>query len=96
VRTWLLTAAAIIVPGGAIVALVVWLRRRWLARAAARLNAQIKPPRPIYTAHDDSLRRRTVARRKAADGIRQRAVRVETGSPVSDVLRLVNTVKKEA
>ncbi len=58
------------------------------------IDTLIKPPREIFTGCDDALRVRTEKRRLAANGLRQRAQRVETGAPVSDVLRMIN--RKEA
>ncbi len=88
-KPWILPAVALVLPFGSLIALGIWLRRRWLARASDALDAQIKPPRIVYASSDEPLRKRTEARRKAADGIRRRASIVESGSPVSDVLRRV-------
>ncbi len=82
---WLL----LLMPGGSLIALGVWLRRRWLAREAAAIDARIQPPIQLFKGQDDALRVRTKKRREAADGIRSRAAHVETGAPVSDVLRRV-------
>lgn len=92
-KPWVLAAVAVILPGGWLVALAVWLRRRWLARDARAVDALIKPPRPVFEGSDEGLRQRTEKRRQAANGIRGRAARVESGSPVSDVLRLVKREK---
>lgn len=42
-----------------------------------------------FAGHDDSLRVKTEAKRQAADRMRTRAARVETGSKVSEILRMV-------
>lgn len=83
---WLL-----LLPGGSILFAIVWLRRRWIARDAAAIDALIVPPTygAGMTKQNDALRLRTEARRKAADAIRSRAAHVETGASVSDVLRRV-------
>ena len=54
-------------------------------------NKLVIPKRPVprFEGHDEALRLRTEARRKAADGIRRRAASVESGAKVSDVLRVV-------
>lgn len=49
----------------------------------------IKPPIVKYVGADEGLRDRTAKKREAADKIRSRANKVETGSPVADVLRRV-------
>lgn len=49
----------------------------------------IVKPRPVFTGLDEGLRKRTEARREAAKAIRARAIKVETGATVSDVLRRV-------
>ncbi len=54
-----------------------------------KLAELIKPPRILFTGCDEGLRERTEKRRQAAERIRQRAQRVESGSPVSDILRMV-------
>lgn len=87
---WLALLAAVVLPGGLVIAAVVWLRRRWLAnRAADLLITPLGPQHYRFTGHDEALRLRTEARRKAAAGIRTRANLVESGAPVSDVLRRV-------
>jgi len=83
--SWLL----LLLPGGSLIYLAVWLRRRWMAREAATVAALIVPPRQVFAGQDDALRVRTEARRKAADAIRARAAHVESGARVSDVLRRV-------
>lgn len=85
-RWWL---AAAVTLGGFVVAGGVWLRRRWLARESARINAAIKPPTYVFVGHDDRLRKRSEQRRVAAAGIRARAAKVETGAKLADVLRMV-------
>jgi hypothetical protein len=88
VKAWLLLAA-IVLPGGGVLLAAVWLRRRWMRRAAAHADCLISAPVRKFDASDEGLRARTLKRRKAADDIRKRAAKVETGAPVSDVLRAV-------
>lgn len=74
-----------------------WLRSLWAAQSWAttdlKIGTLIKPPTQIYATADESLRERTVKRRQAAERIRQRAQRVDSGAPVSEVLTMV---RKEA
>lgn len=58
-------------------------------RAPEPCDAMIRPPVYRFTGTDEALRKRTEARREAAKAIRARANKVETGAPVSDVLRRV-------
>lgn len=68
-----------------------WLRHQWLAKAAQLADAEIAARGYSYRfeGHDDSLRVKTEAKRQAADRMRTRAARVETGSKVSEILRMV-------
>lgn len=90
-KAWTL-AALFLLPGGSLIILAFWLRRRLHARESDPNIARLIVP-PIYrkgmTTHDEALRLRTEARRKAADAIRSRAAHVESGAPVKDVLRMV-------
>ena len=48
-KSWMLilsVAAAIVLPGGILIAAGVWLRRRWLQREARAIDALIVPPVP--------------------------------------------------
>lgn len=89
---WVLILA---LPGGAFVAAAVVLRLLWKRHQAegeardAADAARIKPPVQKFTGHDEGLAKLTRQRREAADQIRRRAVHVESGAAVSDVLRLV-------
>lgn len=49
----------------------------------------IKPPRYSFTGSDEQLAARTRIRRDAADAIRSRAAKVESGAKVGDILRIV-------
>jgi len=49
----------------------------------------IKPPTYRFTGHNEGLAVRTRKRREAADAIRARANRVDSGARVGDVLRMV-------
>ncbi len=61
----------------------------WWKRPEDKIDDLIKPPRILFTGCDEALRERTAQRRLAAERIRQRAQRVESGSPVSEILRMV-------
>lgn len=61
-------------------------QRQQIAREIADL---IKPPVQTYDGHNDALRILTKARRDAADRMRARAAKVESGSKTSDILRMV-------
>ncbi len=54
-----------------------------------KIDELIKPLVIKFTGCDEALRERTAQRRLAAERIRQRAQRVESGSPVREVLTLV-------
>lgn len=86
-RRWVLVVAVLALPGGLVLA--AWLLKRARQDADPWIAAHIKPPSYRWTASDESLRNRTAQRRKAADGIRTRAAKVETGASVSDVLRMI-------
>ena len=72
---------------------------RWLARVVRRLGGNIsadaeierliKPPVSRFAGHDEALRKRTLDKRAAAARMRGRALQVESGAPVSDLLRRV-------
>lgn len=84
--------ALAILPGGCLVLAAIWWRKRWLKQAALHVDAAIRPLGPEhyrFTGHDEPLRLRTEKRRKAADGLRGQAAHVDSGAPVSDVLRRV-------
>lgn len=49
----------------------------------------IQPLQIRYRGHDEALQQRTQKRRDAADHIRARAAKVETGESVASVLRVV-------
>lgn len=61
----------------------------WRDHSDELIDTLIKPPVQIFVGLDDDLRKRTEARRKAADGIRSRAAHVESGSSVGTVLAMV-------
>ncbi len=65
---------------------MTWWRR---PTPDVKIDALIKAPRVLYVGCDEALRERTAQRRLAAERIRQRAQRVESGSPVSEILRMV-------
>lgn len=71
---------------------IVIVVRAALARWARQLPdaaLAIRPPTYRFTGADEALALRTRKRRDAADAIRARAHKVETGAKVADVLRLV-------
>lgn len=88
-KPWVPIALVILMPGGWILALAWWLRRRWVRRSAQHADTLIRPPIWRFRRSDDTLRVKTEQRRKAADGIRQRAVHIESGATAADVLKLV-------
>jgi hypothetical protein len=69
-----------------------WLWHRRSSRYAdAYIDGCIRDnaERVRFDGFDPALRERSAQRRQAADGIRARAARVESGSRVADVLRRV-------
>lgn len=62
--------------------------RRVFRRRVDPIHGLIKTPRQTFTGSDEALQARTAAKRKAADAIRLRAAKVESGAPVADVLKI--------
>lgn len=82
-------------PGGSLIVAAVFIGR-WISRrrrqgevGAELAQLLIKSPVVRFTGHDEALQQRTRRRRDAANQIRERAAQVESGVPVSDVLRRV-------
>ena len=88
-KPWSLLAVAVFVPGGCLIALGVWLRRRWLARAAVSVDALIVPPVPRFEGHDDSLRLQSERRRAAVEDKKRQAAQIASGQPVESRIRIV-------
>ncbi len=61
----------------------------WFSRRDDLIDTLITAPVYKWDRQDDALRVRTEARRKAADAMRARAAHVESGEPVSTILRRV-------
>lgn len=61
----------------------------YLGRHYGSDDVPISKPRYRYLNADEGLRERTAKRRQAADAIRKRAAKVDSGNPVFDVLRMV-------
>lgn len=85
-RWWYL--AALVVPGGSVIVLAAWLRRRWLAREAAQIDALIKNPRPVFLGADENLEVRARARRDIADQVKRRSALIASGSSSASVLKI--------
>ncbi len=87
-----MVATAIIVPGGLLLLAIVW-RRRWIAQERQAIDARIRPPRALYgetTPREmEQLRTSAQRRRDCADDKRREALRIESGHPVEEKLRLV-------
>lgn len=65
----------VVLPGGGIVALGIWLRRRWLASEAAAIQTLIQPPVQRFeklSAKDYDDVRKEAVRRQAAVSYRQK------------------------
>lgn len=80
----------------ALLGLILLILTPWIiARLGRRYGSDdlVIPPlskeRYLYLNADESLRERTAKKRQAADVIRTRAAKVESGSPVSEILRRV-------
>src|SRR4051812_47103529 len=87
--------AIVLLPGGFVaggIALAMYLRRRWLAREAAQVDALIASNRATsrkgFDVHDDALRQKTEQRRDVAERMRRRAAHVESGAAAAEVVRL--------
>ncbi len=67
----------------AVVALVVGVaimcRLRWLAREARKVEQLIKPARPVFVGHDESLAVRAEQRRVIAAERRRQAAAIDSG-----------------
>jgi hypothetical protein len=88
-----LIAMIALLPGGVIVLVTAWLRRRWLARDRRAIEAHIVPPVQRFSkATDDELnaiRAAAERRRHAADDKRRDAARITSGQSVDERLRMV-------
>jgi len=89
-----LVAFVLVVPGGLVVTLAAWWHQRRRKQASYELsyiNTRIllNAAQPRFEGHDDALRIRTERRREAANKMRTRAAKVESGEPVSDLLAMV-------
>jgi hypothetical protein len=82
-------ALVLVLLAAGMTVLKAWRRRRDRQREADRIARLIRPPNYLFTGSDEQLAARTAKRRTAAENIRRRAANVETGSPVSDVLRSI-------
>jgi hypothetical protein len=86
-KLWLAVWSVIVLAAGG------WIlrayRRRLVRQELARLEAAIKPPRPVYAGLDEGLRRQAERRRDAAEDKRRDAARIASGQSVEDRLRLV-------
>lgn len=91
-KVWLITAVAILLPGGCLIALAIYLRRRWLAQAATYAETLI---RPLGAEHyrfvdaDDRLRIAAERRRDHANAKRLEAAQIASGKPPDERLRIV-------
>lgn len=83
-----LGAAVLIVLAGGM-GVLAWLQRRRERREAAQLAQDKRGHTYRFEGHDEALRLRTEKRRQAAESIRKRASSVESGAPVTDVLRRI-------
>lgn len=86
-----LLIVAVGLPGGSLVALGVWLRRRWLAKEAAQIEALTSTPQYRYRfdGHDDMLRLQSERRRDHANDKKREAARIVSGHHVDERIRLV-------
>lgn len=80
--------AAVFLPGGCLLLLASWIRRRLRDVEDLMLAGKIVPPVVKFAGHDDALRVRTIARRKAADAIRSRSNRVASGERLGSLLKV--------
>lgn len=91
-KVWL-GLVAIFVPGGSVIALGLWLRRRWLARARAQVDAAIAEQAEklyyTFTRADEQLETRARVRRDIADSIRRKSSAVASGSTSGSLLKMV-------
>lgn len=84
---------AIVLPGGGLVALGIWLRRRWLAREAAAIQALIQPPvqrfEKLSAAAYDDVRKEAVRRQAAVSYRQKQSAQIASGETVEDRIRMV-------
>lgn len=84
-----LVFAAVFVAAGGSIALAVHLRRRWLARKAAQIDALIKAPIPVFIGADEGLEVRARARREIAEQVRRRSSQIASGTSSTAVLKVM-------
>jgi len=89
VRPLLIVLAVVLGPVGIALALAVVVRRYVADQPDPWIEKRITRPRYRWEKADEALQQRTAARREAAHRIRTRAAHVESGSPVSELLRRV-------
>jgi len=82
-----LPGGLLLVAGGALY--WCWRRRNDKQFVDAHIELLIKPPVRKFAGHDEGLRKRTADKRAAAARMRGRALQVESGAPVSQLLRRV-------
>lgn len=92
VKAWWILLA-VVVPGGSLLTLAVWLRKRWLAREAAQIAQAIAAQRKAlyytYVGHDEGVDLQSRIRRDVAGRMRRRAAAVVSGSTSAEVLKIV-------
>lgn len=80
---------------GAVLAVVVGVamtcRLRWLAREVEKVERLIKPARPVFVGHDESLAVRAEQRRVIAAERRRQAARIDSGQPGEPRIRIVGS-----
>lgn len=79
----------VLVPGGSLIALGLYLRRRLRAEDVAEINGLIKAPRPVFVGADESLEVKARARREIADQVKKRSALIASGSSSASVLKMV-------
>lgn len=87
-----MAALIIVAVSGGSIALAIYLRRQWMAREAAQIEALIQPPRPVFVGSDEGLEVRARARREIADQVKRRSALIASGSSSASVLKIARKV----
>ena len=92
-KAWWPLVVALVIPGGSVIALAVYLRRRWIARDAAQIAALIQPPRQTFEQLPprlvEEVRAAAAHRRSVAEARRAEGAQIASGKELERRIRIV-------